>query len=72
MNNQASGVEETSTSVKQIINKANTLNEGIGGQVDVVTQSSAAVEEMVANIDSVTQILTQNTKTVNSLSTASE
>ena len=72
MKNQASGVEETSTSVNQIISKANALNGSIEGQVAAVTQSSSAVEEMVANINSVTQILNQNTKTVEALTTASD
>ena len=72
MKNQASGVEDTSASVHQIISKANTLNGGIEGQVAAVTQSSSAVEEMVANINSVTQILSQNTKTVTDLTTASD
>ena len=72
MKNQASGVEETSTSVEAIISKANALNGSIEGQVAAVTQSSSAVEEMVANINSVTQILNQNTKTVNALTTASD
>ncbi|MCR4938786.1 MAG: methyl-accepting chemotaxis protein [Treponemataceae bacterium] len=69
---QASGVEETSGSVDQIISRTNILNNNIEGQVSAVTQSSSAVEEMVANINSVTQILNQNTQTVNSLSSASD
>lgn len=72
MENQASGVDETSSSVEAIISKANALNGSIEGQVAAVTQSSSAVEEMVANINSVTQILNQNTKTVNALTTASD
>lgn len=72
MRAQASGVEETSGSVDQIISRTNILNNNIEGQVSAVTQSSSAVEEMVANINSVTQILNQNTQTVNSLSGASD
>ena len=72
MKNQAAGVEETSSSVNQIISKTNVLNGSIEGQITAVTQSSSAVEEMVANINSVTQILNQNTQTVTALTTASD
>ena len=72
MKNQMSGVEETGTSVNQIISRTNVLNNSIEGQVSAVSESSSAVEEMVQNINSVTQILNQNTQSVNALSNASD
>ena len=48
------------------------LNNSIEAQAAGVTQSSAAVEEMVANIASVTQILEKNNQVVNALTTAAD
>ena len=72
MTNQSAGVEQSSASVNQIINRTKILNSSIESQVAAVTQSSAAVEEMVANINSVTQILEKNSQSVISLTQASD
>jgi methyl-accepting chemotaxis protein len=48
------------------------LNNSIEAQAAGVTQSSAAVEEMVANIASVTQILEKNNQAVNALTSAAD
>jgi methyl-accepting chemotaxis protein len=55
-----------------MITKINELNENVNIQVDCVSNSSSAVEEMVANIRSVTQILEGNSKTVENLTAESE
>ena len=55
-----------------MIAKINELNESVRVQVSGVSTSSSAVEEMVANIRSVTQILDNNTATVQELGVESE
>ena len=55
-----------------MISKIKELNENVNIQVDGVSNSSSAVEEMVANIRSVTQILEGNSSTVKELGTESE
>ena len=70
--NQSSGVEESNSSIEQIMGNIRSLNSSIESQATGVTQSSAAVEEMVANIASVTQILEKNNQVVNALTEAAE
>ncbi|MCR4578731.1 MAG: hypothetical protein K5681_00125 [Treponema sp.] len=70
--NQSAGVEESNSSIEQIMGNIRSLNESIETQASGVTQSSAAVEEMVANIASVTQILDKNNQVVNELTVAAE
>jgi len=65
--NQSAGVEESNSSIEQIMGNIRALNNSIEAQAAGVTQSSAAVEEMVANIASVTQILEKNNQAVNAL-----
>ncbi len=72
MERQTSGVEEAGASVNQIISKSNLLNENIGSQFGEVKESSAAVEELVSNVESVTMILQNNTESVTSLTQASD
>ncbi len=70
--NQSAGVEESNSSIEQIMGNIRTLNTSIESQAAGVTQSSAAVEEMVANIASVTQILEKNNHVVNDLTAAAD
>ena len=70
--NQSAGVEESNSSIEQIMGNIRSLNAAIEAQAAGVTQSSAAVEEMVANIASVTQILDKNNQVVNALTDAAE
>ncbi|WP_022931713.1 methyl-accepting chemotaxis protein [Treponema bryantii] len=70
--NQSAGVEESNSSIEQIMGNIRALNSSIEVQAAGVTQSSAAVEEMVANIASVTQILEKNNQAVNALTSAAD
>ena len=70
--NQSAGVEESNSSIEQIMGNIRSLNNSIESQAAGVTQSSAAVEEMVANIQSVSQILEKNNLVVNALTEAAE
>ena len=70
--NQSAGVEESNSSIEQIMGNIRSLNSSIESQAASVTQSSAAVEEMVANIASVSQILEKNNQVVNSLTAAAD
>lgn len=72
MTNQANGIQESNSSIEQIIANIRSLNSAIETQAAGVTQSSAAVEEMVSNIQSVTHILEKNSVSVNLLSNASD
>ena len=70
--NQSAGVEESNSSIEQIMGNIRALNSSIEAQAAGVTQSSAAVEEMVANIASVSQILEKNNVAVNALTDAAD
>ena len=70
--NQSAGVEESNSSIEQIMGNIRSLNNSIEAQAAGVTQSSAAVEEMVANIASVTQILDKNNAVVKQLTEAAD
>ncbi len=70
--NQSAGVEESNSSIEQIMGNIRSLNSSIESQAAGVTQSSAAVEEMVANIASVSQILEKNNIVVNALTDAAD
>ena len=70
--NQSAGVEESNSSIEQIMGNIRALNSSIENQAAGVTQSSAAVEEMVANIASVSQILEKNNQVVNALTDAAD
>ncbi len=61
--NVNSSMTTTSKSIEEIMENINKVKEQTGFQVDCVSNSSSAVEEMVANIRSVTQILEGNSKT---------
>lgn len=69
---QSSSVEESYNTINQMMEKTKGLVESVDVQVQGISNSSSAVEQMVANIRSVTQILDNNSVTVNSLSVESE
>ena len=58
--------------MEQITVNIEKLNSHVEKQSDSVSRSSSAVEEMLANIQSVTQTLVENMKNVDALSAASE
>lgn len=68
--NQASGVEETQSTIENIANMIHSQDNNIESLASSVTQASAAIEEMVANIHSVSDILKKNTNTVAALGNA--
>ena len=68
---QGKNITEAGETVKGIEKLLLDLNNSIESQSSGVAQASAAVEQMVANIRSVTQILEKNTQAVNSLSSVS-
>jgi len=69
---QADKVNAAANSMGKIISGMNNLNDHITVQADSVSQSSSAIEEMLANINSVTQTLIRNTANINSLAESSE
>ena len=64
---QADKVNATADSMERIINGLASLNDHISVQTESVSRSSSAIEEMLANIQSVTQTLVRNTANINSL-----
>ena len=56
----------------RIIDRLDKLNNHIAIQSESVTQSSSAIEEMLASIHSVTETLVRNTGNINSLAESSE
>jgi methyl-accepting chemotaxis protein len=67
MINQSAGVEQTQATVTSISDKLGILHRDIDSQATSVTQASAAIEEMVANIKSVSDILRKNQSSVEAL-----
>ena len=67
MINQSAGVEQTQATVTSISDKLGILHRDIDSQATRVTQASAAIEEMVANIKSVSDILRKNQSSVEAL-----
>jgi len=57
--------------MKQVIANINKLNDHVINQSNNVSQSSSAIEEMVTNINSVTQTLIKNNENVKALQEAS-
>lgn len=68
---QSAGVEEAQSIFGQIVKRIDVLDESITKQVTALSSSSAAVEQMVANIKSVSDIMAQNSQTANTLEQAS-
>ena len=69
---QAKVVDESYFTINEMIKKIEGLNNSVEIQVSGIANSSAAVEEMVQNIRSVTEILERNSDTVTSLGKESE
>ncbi|MDR1277562.1 MAG: methyl-accepting chemotaxis protein [Treponema sp.] len=70
--NQAGAVKDSGVALDRIMIRGDNLHEHITVQSDSVSQSSAAIEQMFANIHSVTETLMKNTKNVESLAESSE
>jgi methyl-accepting chemotaxis protein len=69
---QSDKVNATAGSMKHIISGLDKLNGHIATQSESVAQSSSAIEEMLANIKSVTQTLIKNTDNIKSLASSSQ
>ncbi|MDR0443841.1 MAG: methyl-accepting chemotaxis protein [Treponema sp.] len=69
---QADRVNGAANSMERIITGLGKLNDHITVQAESVAQSSSAIEEMLANVQSVTQTLVKNTANINSLAESSE
>ncbi|MCL2209920.1 MAG: methyl-accepting chemotaxis protein [Treponema sp.] len=69
---QADKVNAAANSMDRINTGLAALNDHISIQADSVARSSSAIEEMLANIQSVTQTLVRNTANINSLAESAE
>ena len=69
---QTAEAQETAVVMDRIIDRLDKLNNHIAIQSESVTQSSSAIEEMLASIHSVTETLVRNTGNINSLAESSE
>jgi len=69
---QSDKVNSTAGSMEKIIKGMDDLNGHINVQAESVAQSSSAIEEMLANINSVTQTLVKNTANIDSLAKTSD
>jgi len=69
---QAEGANSAAVSMERINGGLDNLNSHINIQAESVAQSSSAVEQMLANIHSVTETLVKNTANINSLAVSSE
>ena len=67
---QASGVTQTTQTVRQIIDTIKKVSDSIASQASSVTESSAAVEEMLANISSISLTLEKNDTMIHELASA--
>jgi len=68
---QSDKVNSAAISMERIITGLDKLNGHIAVQSESVAQSSSAIEEMLANINSVTQTLVRNTANINTLAETS-
>jgi methyl-accepting chemotaxis protein len=68
---QNDSIQTTNAAMERITGNINKLNDEIEVQTASVSQSSAAIEEMLANIESVTRISRTNSENVTRLSEAS-
>ena len=69
---QAARVEETADIIKEIIGTIQVLDGKIESQADSIAHSSVSIEEMAANINSITQILQKNNGLIKSLYTKTQ
>jgi len=72
VSSQAAEVGTTVSTIEKLIKQLEKLNEHIAVQFESVTKSSSAIEEMLANIHSVTQTLINNTTNITSLAKSSD
>jgi methyl-accepting chemotaxis protein len=72
MNTQTDSVIMTSDSAAEIFENIEDLNQAVRNQSSHITESSAAIEEMVANIASVRSVVAATDKTTDTLSKSSE
>ncbi|MHB9295245.1 putative methyl-accepting chemotaxis protein [Pillotina sp. SPG140] len=70
--NQRKNVKEAGSIMSTVVEGIDTLNAQIHEQSDCVSQSSSAIEQMLANINSVTQTLIKNRDNVVRLAESSE
>jgi len=68
---QLKSVEQASDSISQIVKSINNLDEAVISQASHINNSSASIEQMVANIDSIRSITKEITQTADNLSQAS-
>jgi methyl-accepting chemotaxis protein len=69
---QTESIRSVDASIGQMVESIESLNGVVHKQADCVNQSSSAIEEMLANIQSVTQRLVSNSGNVSTLAQASE
>jgi methyl-accepting chemotaxis protein len=69
---QAEGVTKTGGTMERIMHRVKALNAHITVQSESISQSTSSIEEMLANIHSVTEILVRNVDNVKALSESSE
>ena len=70
-NTQLKSVEQTSDHVSKIVVSINNLEESVISQATHINNSSASIEEMVANIDSIRSVANGITKTADALTQSS-
>ncbi|MHB9294567.1 putative methyl-accepting chemotaxis protein [Pillotina sp. SPG140] len=70
--NQRKSVKGTSSTMGRVVTGIDVLNAQLHQQTDCVSQSSSAIEQMLANINSVTQTLIKNGENVVRLAESSE
>ncbi|MCL2761699.1 MAG: methyl-accepting chemotaxis protein [Treponema sp.] len=68
---QLKSVEQTSEYISQIVKSINNLEEAVESQASHISTSSASIEQMVANIDSIRSITNDITKITDNLALAS-
>lgn len=64
---QNEDISKTAESIGSMANTIQSLDNAILNQTENINSSSAAIEQMVANIDSVTQILNKNQELINEM-----
>jgi methyl-accepting chemotaxis protein len=69
---QFGAVQESGEAMNRIMERGGNLHDHITVQAESVSQSSAAIEQMFANIHSVTETLIKNTGNIQSLAKSSE
>ena len=70
-NTQLLSVDQTSDHVSKIVKSIDNLEEAVGLQASHISNSSASIEEMVANIDSIRSVVSEISKTTDTLTNSS-